>query len=303
MPAHRSLRAPIALSALALSALVAACSAPDTSADPTSTAGPTTTTSSPAPASTPPAADESFTTEEYLTGVEADIHLPPDPSGAPVIVLVHGGSWRETDRTGLTALAGSLAGDGMVVVNATHRTTSAGADVATMVGDVVCATRFAAATAAAGDGTIGPLVVVGHSSGAHLAALAALAGDRFPTRCPHPEAAIDGLVGLAGPYEIAEVASLIQPAIGASPDDDPEGWELADPFAHVAERTELPVLLVHGTDDRTLDVSFSEDFATALDDAGHPVDLEIVPGADHFTIYSPEVLTDLLTGWVTTAAG
>lgn len=297
MPAHRPLRAPLPRSALVLCALIAACSTPDTApADPTPT-GPTPTE--------PPAA-EGFAVEEYLSGVEADIHLPPDPSGAPVVLLVHGGSWRETDRTGLTPLADSLAGRGMVVVNANHRTTAAGAEMATMVGDVVCATRFAAATAAAagdGDGEPGPLVVVGHSSGAHLAALAALAGDQFPTRCPHPEAAIDGLVGLAGPYEIGAVASLVAPAIGASPDDDPEAWEMADPFNHVAERTGLLVLLVHGTDDRTLDIVFSEDFADALDDAGHDVALEIVPGEDHFSILSPEVVGDRLEEWVATAAG
>jgi alpha-beta hydrolase superfamily lysophospholipase len=60
------------------------------------------------------------------------------------------------------------------------------------VADIVCAVDFATDRAARAGIRVGPVVILGHSSGAHLAALAALATAHFRGACPYAPARIDG---------------------------------------------------------------------------------------------------------------
>lgn len=55
---------------------------------------------------------------------------------------------------------------------------------------------------------------------------------------------------------------------------------------------------MHGEADSLAGVFFTEDMAEALDDAGHPVTVELLPGQEHNDIFEPEVIADLLVGWV-----
>ena len=49
------------------------------------------------------------------------------------------------------------------------------------------------------------------------------------------------------------------------------------------------MLLLHGTADERVPVTFSTDFAAALTAAGHPVTLTVLPGEDHDEIYDAQV--------------
>lgn len=191
----------------------------------------------------------------YLPGVAADVYLPAPtgsrvpsttaPEAVPVVVLIPGGAWRSADRRGLAPLARALAGDGMLVVNATYRTAHDGVVFPTPVADVVCAVAFAADTAARRHLEPHPLVVLGHSSGGQMAALAALAGPHFRSGCPYPPVQPDGLVGLAGAYDLN----------GFSPTGPPPAWHDADPASWVTQRTTghpLSVLLGHGDADQAV---------------------------------------------------
>jgi acetyl esterase/lipase len=240
-------------------------------------------------------------TVDYLPHLAADVFLPdPVPAAAPVVVLVPGGAWRSADRSGLGPLADSLAARGMVVVNATYRAADAGVRFPVPVQDIVCAVDFAADRARQAGVTARSLVLVGHSSGAHLAALAALAPRHFRGNCPHPPADATGFVGLAGPYELTtQMQDFAEPLFGRSPGEDPAAWRSADPLTWVAGR-ELPVLLVHGEDDDTVGSGYSISFAHALRAAGDRVQLTIVPGADHASIYSPGVVSGILAHWIDT---
>ena len=122
------------------------------------------------------------------------------------------------------------------------------------------------------------MVVVGHSAGAQLAALAALVGDRYQAGCSSPYVPVDGLVGLAGPYDLVALGERAAPLFSSSrPDEDPETWRAASPSYQVAERPDLPVLLLHGEADDVIPPSTSEDFAAALEAAGHSVTLDVLP--------------------------
>ncbi len=253
------------------------------------------------PATDGPPAQHLAGTEHYLPGVAADLYLPARSAAAPVVVLVPGGGWQTADRAGLAPLADTLAGDGMVVVNATYRAAADGVRFPTPVQDIVCAADFAVARARAAGIAPGPVILVGHSSGAHLAALAALAGRQLGGRCPDPATSVDGLVGLAGAYDVAALSDLAQPLIGASPEERPDLWHQADPATWVGERLRpcpLAVLLAHGDSDDQVPVSFTTAFARQLARAGHPVRVVVVPGATHQTVYQPGVIATTIRDWV-----
>ena len=241
-------------------------------------------------------------TADYLPGVAADLYLPPGhASTTPVVVLVPGGGWQTADRRGLRPLADALAGQGMVVVNATYRAADSRARFPQPVADIVCAIDYAADRARRAGYRSGPLVVVGHSSGAHLASLAALGGSHFRGACPFPQVQPDGFVGLAGPYDITKISDLAYPLFDASPAEAPAAWREGNPLTWVTARTgahPLRALLAAGDADAVVPPTLTTSFAAALTRAGHPVRVVIVPGATHSTIYTPRVIGGTIASWI-----
>ena len=60
----------------------------------------------------------------------------------------------------------------------------------------------------------------------------------------------------------------------------------------------LSVLVAHGADDVEVSLASSKNFAATLTNAGHRVQLTILPGVDHATIYTPGVIADTITTWI-----
>jgi acetyl esterase/lipase len=242
-------------------------------------------------------------TINYLPDIEADVYVPAGREPRAVIVLVPGGAWRTADREGLAPLAERLADAGHLVVNATYRAAADGARFPVEVEDVTCALAFAAAGAGAGFQPSRPLVVIGHSSGAHLAALAALAGSSFTGACPWPDADVDALVGLAGVYDVTQVPEIAEELFGVPLAGAPDRWREGNPFTWVGRRPALEVFLGHGDADDLVPVSSSLRFAAALEQAGHRVRVEIVPGADHHAIYSADTIASRVLVWIDQLGG
>jgi acetyl esterase/lipase len=243
------------------------------------------------------------TAGEYLPGRPADVHLPRAVVTAPVVVLVPGGAWRRAYRAGLTPLAQSLAASGLVAVNVGYRASSQGGRFPGMVADVVCAVDFAVDRARRAGIAPGRVVVVGHSAGAHLAALAALAPDRFRAGCPYPPARADGLVGLAGVYDVARLPALAVALFGVPPSKDPARWREGNPLTWVTagsggRRPDLRVMLVHGTADTVVPSAQTTDFAAALRDAGVPVTVSLPAGLGHGAVHDVDVVAAPLLEWL-----
>lgn len=291
------------LATVALVVMLAACETGAATDQPAISAVTTTvpaadaTTPAPVGTSGGPDGGAAPETVEYLDDVEADVHVP-HTEGWAVAILVPGGSWETAERDGLTPLAEELASHGVFVVNAAYRARADGGGYPSMVEDVVCAARFAGRRATDAGLDADPIVVIGHSAGAHLAAMAALVGDALDPPCPHPPTPIDALVGLAGPYDITLLPHVADNLFGTGPEDDTEVWEEGNPITHAAARPDVPVLLLHGEADDTVDVSFTDDFAAALRAGGHEVDVRIVPGATHASIYTAEVAADPIVEWM-----
>lgn len=233
---------------------------------------------------------------DYLPGLAAFPHLPSGVTSAPVVVLVPGGGWQSADPTGLMPLAQSLAEQGVFAMPVVIRAAEDGVVHPTPVEDVLCALADGAATARAEGLEPERLVLLGHSSGAHLSALAALANDDHDPRCEDPLLAPDAVVGLAGPYDIRDFTGAAASLF--ADDSDRAQWDAANPVLRAGLRPEVPFLLLHGDADDVVPPVFSTDFGAALRAGGHPTTVSVLPGEDHGSIYSAEVATAPVVQWL-----
>ena len=211
----------------------------------------------------------------------------------PVVVLFHGGGWFRGSPASMVSLAEFLADQGVVVFNSSYRTGTGGYPES--FDDVACAIRQAAERAPEFTTRTGPLTVIAHSAGAHLASVAALSGTTFGGDCPVtvvPE--IDRFIGLAGPYDPSLYSQVLPAFFHTRFENDPAPWEAGSPYTYLGQNSEMQFLLIHGEEDQLVPPSSSELFAEELEEAGYEVQLELLPGVSHQDTRSPGVIADLL---------
>ncbi|MGH8959579.1 MAG: alpha/beta hydrolase [Acidimicrobiia bacterium] len=267
---------------LALS-LLWACSG---EADPT-----TTTIRLSAPVATTTTAVES----EFVRLVDSVGDLPvtvygPESIGPyPLVVLFHGGSWFGGTPISTAPLAAYLASRNVVVFNATYRTQTGGFPES--FDDVACAVRYARANAPAYSSADQSLVIAGHSAGAHLASVVALAGDEFGNACPVAgSATVDRFIGLAGPYDPTLYRQVLPAFFGTRFESDPGPWEAGSAYSYLGDNSGIEILLMHGGADELVPISSTRLFADALAEAGYEVELAEVAGAPHQALRDPNVV-------------
>jgi len=103
-----------------------------------------------------------------------DVYLPSSPKGAPVVFLVHGGAWMKGDKAAPAVVTNKVAhwtAKGYILVSTNYRLTPP--DPLQQADDVARALAFAQTQAESWGGDPDRLVLVGHSSGAHLVSLLA----------------------------------------------------------------------------------------------------------------------------------
>jgi acetyl esterase/lipase len=101
-----------------------------------------------------------------------DVFIPPHAEGAPVLVMAHGGGWRLGDKTSPGVIDNKLKywlPKGYILVSVNYRLLPT--PVSEQAKDVAAAVAYVEnhATEWGGDGS--RLILMGHSAGAHLAAL------------------------------------------------------------------------------------------------------------------------------------
>ncbi len=195
----------------------------------------------------------------------------------------------------MAPLADYLNLQGYLTVNTAYQLSINSPGFPGAVEDVSCAVALAAGHPRSN----GEVTVIGHSAGAHIGAIVALAADSYDDECEPPDSGTPArFVGLAGPYDTDRVGGIIVAFFGIDQESDPELWASGNPMNLADGETHLEVLLLHGDADGVVPVDFSESFATSLEAGGVSVEFSILPGVNHSGVTSPQVVGDLIVEWI-----
>lgn len=203
-----------------------------------------------------------------------DIYQPVvKPRDAPLVVFFYGGGWKDGAKADYEFVASALTEAGFVVAIPDYRLFPQ-VQFPAFVNDGAEAVAFAMRQAQQYGATDTQVYLMGHSAGAHIAALLAL--DRHYLRKANaPRNQIAGLVGLSGPYDFLPIDSgyLVDVFPSSSRKD-------SQPVAF-ASSDAPPALLVHGGKDDLVDSSNALSLADALRSRGASAELKIYPDLDH----------------------
>lgn len=203
-----------------------------------------------------------------------DVYWPAARLGSaaapPIVVFFYGGRWESGDKADYRFVGAALASLGIIAVLPNYRHYP-DVKMAGFMQDAAQAVAFAAAHSVAWGGDPRRVFLMGHSAGAHIAALLAL-NPQYLAGVPP----IAGVIGLSGPYDFLPLT-----------EDDtrdmfgpPERYEESQPI-HFARPGAPPMLLVQGLKDDVVWPKNSINLAAALESKGVPVTLKLYPGLSH----------------------
>jgi acetyl esterase/lipase len=176
----------------------------------------------------------------------------------PIVVFYYGGSWESGDRAIYGFAGAAFASRGFTTVIPDYRVYPE-VRFPAFVEDAAAAYAWVAKNLSAACGEARPIIIAGHSAGAHIAALLALD--------PHYLAAADagkkrpaGWIGLAGPYAFDPTTWPSTKAIFDTTASNPDA---ARPISFARAGTP-PALLIHGAADDVVKPEASRQLFDAL---------------------------------------
>ena len=203
-----------------------------------------------------------------------DVYLPDQPAASrPLIVFWYGGSWMKGDKEQYRFVGAALALRGYVAVLPDYRVYPE-VRFPGFMDDAALALKWAQDNAARLGADPRRIYVMGHSAGAHIAALLALDA-RYLERAGGDPRRVRGLIGLSGPYALEPDTDVLR-TIFAAPYGEGD-WQ---PVQFVTAASP-PALLLHGGADRVVWVAHSEKLQATLRAAGVQADLRRYAGAGH----------------------
>jgi acetyl esterase/lipase len=222
----------------------------------------------------------------------------PEDIGAgpfPVVVLIHGGWWREDefDRTLMRDLADDLVFQGYATWNLEYRLVGEeGGGWPGTFQDVAAGIDLLAAEAEANDLDLSRVMFLGHSAGGQLALWAA-SRDRLPAgevgSCP---LILPSSVVALAPVTDLELAveedtgdDAVVDLLGGTPDEIPEIYAVTSPIelAPIGRR----IVIAHGTEDDRVPIEQTERYFQKAKRAGDPAEMIVLDGGDHFDPIDP----------------
>jgi acetyl esterase/lipase len=203
--------------------------------------------------------------------VPKDVSVKPPP---PLILFWHGGRWSFGDKVDYRFVGAALAELGYVTVVANYRHYPE-VKMAGFMDDAARAALWASAHGEEFGADPKRLYLMGHSAGAHLAALVTL-DPRYFAAIGKPAPPIAGVIGLSGPYDFLPLREAdVQDMFGP-----PQNYPESQPINFVRSDAP-PMLLIHGLKDETVWPKNSRNLAAALSAQGVPVTLKLYPKLLH----------------------
>jgi len=219
---------------------------------------------------------------------KADLYLPAKRSKevrSPAVLIIHGGGWtggtKNAEREfniGTTLALNGYVGFSIDYALATKEKPTWPGNLH----DCKIAVRWLRKNAERLQIDAENIGVIGGSAGGHLAAMVAFTGPDDKLDPVEPNGTISCRVkcgvDMYGPGDLTKLKDLEM--LGKKRDEAPELYKLASPITY-AKKESVPLLILHGTDDKIVPVKQSEDFAAALKNVGAPHELVIIEGAPH----------------------
>ncbi len=174
-----------------------------------------------------------------------DVYRPRDDrKRTPVVVFLYGGRWQSGSKEEYRLVGNALTRRGIVVIVPDYRMYP-GALFPAWVEDAAQAVRWSVDNAHRFNGDTARIFVVGHSAGAHTAALLAL-DEKYLRSAGVAAHVLRGVVSMAGPVDTNWTDPDVQALMGPR-----DGWPMTYPASHI-DGTEQPLLFLHGAGDETV---------------------------------------------------
>jgi len=200
-----------------------------------------------------------------------DVYRPaPEMDRKAIVVFYYGGGWRRGERSMYRFVGAALAAQGFTAVIPDYRVYPQ-VGFPTFVEDAALAYVWAQKHLNA-EGQNRPFVLMGHSAGAHIAALLAV-DPRYLADAPPPAA----VVGLAGPYAFDPTTWPRTSDIFRAAAENPA---MARPLAQVSPKTP-PMFFARGAEDDVVAAFNADDMTRALSEKGVRVENHLYPGIGH----------------------
>jgi arylformamidase len=208
----------------------------------------------------------------------------------PVVVMVHGGGFRGGDKANQSQgrqKASFFAGNGFVYVSVNYRL-SPEVQHPAHVEDVAKALAWIVDHIASYGGDPKQIFLMGHSAGAHLAALVT-ADEAYLNKLGKSPSILSGVILLdSAGYDIPAKLDLsdgplARPLAEGAFGKDTQTWIQASPVQHVKRGKILPSFLVFYTDRKPAE-AISKEFVEALQEAKTPAAAVLAKGKTHRTI-------------------
>lgn len=240
-------------------------------------------------AATPEVQRDLFYTEAKDKLQSLDVYSPPDGKDHPVIVWIHGGGWKKGDKAGLQQKPQAFVDKGFVLVSVNYRFLPA-VTLKDMMGDVAKSVRWVRDHAAEHRGDPNSIIIMGHSAGAHLAALLCT-DDRYLKAEGVPMNCLKGCVPLDVsaydiPKRIKDAADGISTTFMSVFGTDEAAQRDVSPVHHIAKDKGTPPFLILHVASRDDTKAQAHWLAGKLGDAGIAARVVAAEGKTHGTISS-----------------
>ena len=195
---------------------------------------------------------------------------------APVVVFLYAGRWKYGSKRDFLLIGNAFARRGWVVVIPDYRLFPA-VRFPAWIEDAANAVRWSRDNAGRFGGDTARIFVIGHSAGAHSAALLAL-DEHYLRDAGLPARSVRGFVSMAGPVDTTWTAPDVQEIMGPR-----DGWPATYPYNFINDSTP-PLLLLHGDSDAVVTAANSVRLAERIRAHGGCVRLGIYKGIGHIEI-------------------
>lgn len=207
-----------------------------------------------------------------------DVYVPDNlEQPAPVVVFFYGGRWSEGDRAGFKFVAQALTDAGCIAVLPDYRLYPE-VKFPAFIEDGAAAVAWVHENINEYQGDVSSLYLMGHSAGAHIAAMLTL-DKKFLRAVGGSTNWIAGFIGLAGPYDFLPLkADDLKDMFGP-----PAHYPASQPINFVTAGAP-PVLLIHGEADQTVLPKNSRNLAAKLQGVSETVTYKTYEGMGHIKL-------------------